>query len=333
MDLQSKIYVAGHRGLVGSALVRKLRLAGHSNLVLRSHAELDLTEQLAVRAFFNRERPEYVFLAAARVGGILANANSPADFISQNLLIQTNVIHESYRTGVKRLLFLGSSCIYPRLAPQPLKEEYLLTGPLESTNCAYAVAKIAGIQMCRSYNLQYGTEFIAAMPANLYGAGDNYDPAGSHVIPALLRKMHEAKITGGREAAIWGTGAPRREFVYSDDAADACLQLMTIEKSRLDQAVKSIDGGLLVNIGCGEDITILELAERMARVVGFKGRLKFDHSKPDGTPQKVLDTSRMTELGWKARTSLEIGLRRTYRDFKENFASVLQDSFASGQPA
>lgn len=333
MNLQSKIFVAGHRGLVGSALVRRLRLAGHSNLVLRSHADLDLTEQLAVRAFFSKEHPEYVFLAAARVGGILANANSPADFICQNLLIQTNVIHEAYRTGVKRLLFLGSSCIYPRLAPQPLKEEYLLTGPLEPTNRAYAVAKIGGIEMCRSYNRQYGTEFVAAMPANLYGVGDSYDPAGSHVIPALLRKIHEAKITGGQKVEIWGTGGPRREFLYSDDAADACVLLMNLEKSRLDLTIKSLDGELLVNIGCGEDISIRELAERIARVVGFDGRLTFDHSKPDGTPQKVLDISRMTELGWKARTSLDEGLARTYDDFKENFAPALHDSFVSKQPA
>ncbi|MGH9714418.1 MAG: GDP-L-fucose synthase family protein [Candidatus Acidiferrales bacterium] len=333
MNSQSRIFVAGHRGLVGSAVLRRLRAAGHSNLVLRSHAELDLTEQMAVRAFFTRERPEYVFLAAAKVGGILANANSPADFISQNLLLQTNVIQEAYRAGVRRLLFLGSSCIYPRLAPQPLKEEYLLTGPLEWTNRAYAVAKIAGIEMCRSYHQQYGAEFVATMPANLYGPGDRYDVVGSHVIPALLRKMHEAKTSGAQAVRIWGTGAPRREFLYSEDAADACVLLMNLEISRLAVAVNCTNGGLLVNIGCGEDITIRELAERIARVVGFEGRLTFDPSMPDGTPQKVLDTSRMTALGWGARTSLEEGLRRTYRDFNANCESTPRNSLVSRQPA
>ena len=320
MNLSAKIYVAGHRGLVGSALVRRLRAGGYSNLLLRDRSELDLTDQQAVRAFFAKERPEYVLLAAARVGGILANATYPGDFVGQNLMIQTNVIHESYRCGVNRLLFLGSSCIYPKLAPQPLKEEYLLTGPLEPTNRPYALAKIAGIEMCWSYNRQYGTRFLAAMPTNLYGPGDHYDLNDSHVIPGLLRKMHEAKISGAQEVVIWGTGTPKREFLYSDAAADACIFLLNLSDSQLRQLTDDQDVSPIVNIGCGEDITIAKLAELIAEVVGFKGRLVFDNSKPDGTPRKLLDIGRLSRLGWlpPPPDSLREGLQKAYSDFCES---------------
>ncbi|HEY6443356.1 MAG TPA: GDP-L-fucose synthase, partial [Candidatus Acidoferrales bacterium] len=284
MNLTSKIYVAGHKGLVGSALMRRLRASGYQNLVARDHHELDLTDQLAVRDFFQKERPEYVFLAAAKVGGILANSTLPADFIRVNLQIQNNAIHESYCAGVKRLLFLGSSCIYPKLAPQPLKEEYLLTGPLEPTNRPYAIAKIAGIEMCSSYNRQYGTRFLAAMPTNLFGPGDQYDLQDSHVLPALVRKIHEAKVTGAKEVAIWGTGTPRREFLHSDEAADACVFLLNLPEDQLDKILANEEISPIVNIGCGEDLTIRELAELIATIVGFNGRLAFDTSKPDGTP-------------------------------------------------
>ena len=321
MNLSAKIYVAGHRGLVGSALVRRLRAGGYSNLLLRDRSELDLTDQQAVRAFFAKERPESVLLAAAKVGGILANATYPADFVSQNLMIQTNVIHESYRSGVSRLLFLGSSCIYPKLAPQPLKEKYLLTGPLEPTNRPYALAKIAGIEMCWSYNRQYGTRFLAAMPTNLYGPGDHYDLNDSHVIPGLLRKMHEAKVAGAHEVVIWGTGTPKREFLYSDAAADACIFLLNLPDSQLRQLTEDQDVSPMVNIGCGQDITIAKLAELIAEVVGFKGRLVFDNSKPDGTPRKLLDIGRLSRLGWlpPPPVSLQGGLQKAYSDFCERF--------------
>lgn len=321
MKLSAKIYVAGHRGLVGSALVRNLRAGGYSNLLLRERSEMDLTDQQAVRAFFAKERPEYVFLAAAKVGGILANATYPGDFIGQNLMIQTNVIHESYRCGVNRLLFLGSSCIYPKLAAQPLKEEYLLTGPLEPTNRPYALAKIAGIEMCWSYNRQYGTRFLAAMPTNLYGPGDHYDLNDSHVIPGLLRKMHEAKVAGAHEVVIWGTGTPKREFLYSDAAADACIFLLNLPDSQLRQLTEDQDVSPMVNIGCGQDITIAKLAELIAEVVGFKGRLVFDNSKPDGTPRKLLDIGRLSRLGWlpPPPDSLQGGLQKAYSDFCERF--------------
>jgi GDP-L-fucose synthase len=288
--------------------------------LLRDRSELDLTDQQAVRAFFAKERPEYVLLAAARVGGILANATYPGDFVGQNLMIQTNVIHESYRSGVNRLLFLGSSCIYPKLAPQPLKEDYLLTGPLESTNRPYALAKIAGIEMCWSYNRQYGTRFLAAMPTNLYGPGDHYDLEDSHVIPGLLRKMHEAKISGAQEVVIWGTGTPKREFLYSDAAADACIFLLNLSDSQLRQLTDDQDVSPIVNIGCGEDITIAKLAELIAEVVGFKGRLVFDNSKPDGTPRKLLDIGRLSRLGWlpPPPDSLREGLQKAYSDFCES---------------
>ncbi len=318
MNLGTRIYVAGHQGLVGSALVRQLRAVGHVNLLLRTHGELDLTNQSAVKEFFSRECPEYVFLAAAKVGGILANSTYPAEFIYQNLLIQTHVVHEAYRTGVKRLLFLGSSCIYPRDAPQPMKEEYLLTGSLEPTNRAYAVAKIAGIEMCWSYNRQYGTHFLAVMPSNLYGPGDRYDLHDSHVIPALIQKMHAAKVGGANQVVVWGTGSPRREFLLSDDAAYACVFLMNLSDENMDAILANGRFLPVVNIGCGEDATVRELAELIADVVGFKGELVFDASQPDGTPRKLLDISHLTRMGWKPSTVLRQGLIITYRDFLEH---------------
>jgi GDP-L-fucose synthase len=310
----ARIYVAGHRGLVGSAIVRTLRAQGYANLVARLHDELDLTDQAAVRGFFERERPEYVFLAAAKVGGILANNTYPAEFIRDNLAIQINVIHEAWRAGVKRLLFLGSSCIYPKACSQPMKEEYLLGGPLESTNRPYAVAKIAGIEMCWAYNRQYGARYLAVMPTNLYGPGDNYDLEKSHVLPALIRKMHEAKARGAAEVVIWGTGTPRREFLYSDDMADACVFLMNLPEEQFSRLF-STDTPPLINIGSGTDLTILELAERVAKAVGFKGNLRLDPTKPDGTMRKLLDISRLSALGWRPRTPLENGIELAYRDF------------------
>ena len=318
MEHSAKIYVAGHTGLVGSALVRRLRAGGYSNLLLRSRSELDLTDCQAVRQFLGTERPEYIFLAAAKVGGILANSAYPADFIGQNLMITVNVIHEAYGIGVKRLLFLGSSCIYPNHAPQPIKEEYLLTGPLEPTNRPYAVAKIAGIEMCWDYNRQFGTCFLAAMPTNLFGPGDRYDPGASHVVPALLRKMCEAKVNGIDEVVIWGSGAPRREFLFSDDAADACVFLMNLSQGQVDKIILEDAMPPIVNVGCGRDITIRELAEMIAEIVGFDGRLVYDHSKPDGTRRKLLDIHRLTKLGWEPRTSLREGLRKAYQHFSEN---------------
>jgi len=313
VEKSAKIYVAGHRGLAGSALVRRLRAAGCENLVLRSHAELELTDAGAVRGFFEAERPQHVVLAAAKVGGILANDTLPAEFIHSNLAIQTNVIHEAWRAGVKRLLFLGSSCIYPRDCPQPMKEEYLLSGPLEATNRPYALAKIAGIEMCSSYNRQYGTQFLAVMPTNLYGPGDNYDLQTSHVLPALIRKAHEAKQRGDEALVVWGTGKPRREFLYSDDMADACVALLQLDENRFRSALDTYPP--LVNIGCGADLTIRELAESVCEVVGFKGALRFDASKPDGTPRKLLDVSRMRQLGWSSRIGMQEGVALAYRDF------------------
>lgn len=315
MKFDARIYIAGHRGLVGSAIMRRLQKAGYTNLVTRTHAELDLTDQPAVRDFFEQEKPEYVFLAAAKVGGILANDTYPAEFIHENLAIQTSVIQESYRAGVKRLLFLGSSCIYPRDCPQPIKEEYLLTGPLESTNRAYAVAKIAGIEMCWSYNRQYGTRFLAAMPTNLYGPGDNYDLETSHVLPALIRKMHEAKARGDREVVVWGSGTPRREFLYSDDMADACLFLMNLSEKTFASITTHPASPPLINLGVGTDLTIRELAELIARIVGFDGSLRQDASKPDGTPRKLLDVGRLSALGWHPVVSLEAGVALAYDDF------------------
>lgn len=313
----SRIYVAGHKGLVGSAIVRKLQALGCQDLVLRTHRELDLIDQAAVGMFFEREQPEIVVLAAARVGGILANFTYQGEFIYDNLMIQTNLIHWSHKLGVKRLLFLGSSCIYPKLAPQPLKEEYLLTGSLEPTNDAYAVAKIAGIKMCEAYNLQYGTSYLSVMPTNLYGPGDNFDLANSHVLPALIRKFHEAREKNASEVVVWGTGSPRREFLHVDDMADACVHLLGLPDSQYTALVKSLKP-CLINIGMGRDITIKELAELVKKIVDFKGKIVFDTSKPDGTPQKLLDISRITQLGWQPQISLHEGIISTYRWFQEN---------------
>ncbi|MBA3005545.1 MAG: GDP-L-fucose synthase [Proteobacteria bacterium] len=313
MNLQDKIYIAGHRGLVGSALMRQLQAKGYNNLITRTHDELDLTDQSAVRDFFAAENPDYVFLAAAKVGGIHANNTYPAEFIYSNLTIQSNVIHEAYRGGVKRLLFLGSSCIYPRDCPQPMKEEYLLTGPLESTNRPYALAKIAGIEMCWAYNRQYGTRFMAVMPTNLYGPNDNYDLNNSHVLPALIRKMHEAKQRGDKEVVVWGTGTPRREFLYSDDMAEACLYLLEQPEEKLQSLFRDKQPPL-VNVGCGEDLTIRELAELVRDVVGFPGNLTFDPSKPDGTMRKLLDVSRINALGWQRKVPLKEGIAFSYQD-------------------
>jgi GDP-L-fucose synthase len=312
VEKQSRIFVAGHRGLVGSAICRGLEQRGYSNLLLRMHDELDLADRQAVRSFFDRENPEYVFLAAARVGGILANDTYPADFIRENLEIQTNVIDASYRSGIERLLFLGSSCIYPKLAPQPINEEYLLTGPLEPTNRPYALAKIAGVEMCWSYNRQYGTHFLAAMPTNLYGPGDNFDSKTSHVLPALMRKVIEAKRAGEHRLVVWGTGKPRREFLYSDDLAEACIHLLNLPKPAFSLMLNR-DEAPLINIGTGEDLTVRELAELVAKVLEFDCEIVFDTTRPDGTPQKLLDVSRIHALGWKARTGLADGIRLTYQ--------------------
>jgi len=314
MQPSAKIYIAGHRGLVGAALMRRLAASGYQNIVTRTHAELDLTDQHLVSEFFQREKPEYVFLAAAKVGGILANNNYPADFIRENLAIQTNVIHESWKAGVKRLLFLGSSCIYPRDCPQPIKEEYLLTGSLEPTNRPYAVAKIAGIEMCWAYNRQYGTQYLAVMPTNLYGPGDNYDLQNSHVLPALIRKMHEAKLEGRNEVVVWGTGTPRREFLFSNDLADACVHLLNLPPEQI-KWMFSAQHPPLINIGSGADISIKELAQIVKQTVGFEGELVFDTTKPDGTPRKLLDVSRLKQLGWRYRVELAEGVSAAYDAF------------------
>lgn len=318
MNKTAKIYVAGHRGLVGSALMRNLHAKGYKNILTRTHAELDLIDQNSVNRFFDSEKPEYVFLAAAKVGGIYANNTYPAEFIRDNLAIQTNVIHAAYQNNVNRLLFLGSSCIYPRDCPQPMKEEYLLTGSLEATNRPYALAKIAGIEMCWSYNRQYGTKYLAAMPTNLYGSNDSYHLDNSHVLPALIRKMHEAKQRGEEQVVVWGTGTPKREFLYSDDMANACLHLLDQSEDRFAKLF-SDEYPPLVNIGCGEDITIRELAELIAQAVGFEGSLIFDTSKPDGTMRKVMDVSRIQDLGWRATTSLKDGVSFAYSDFVERY--------------
>lgn len=312
MEKQAKIYVAGHRGLVGSAIVRRLQAAGYSNLVVRTHAELDLTNQQAVQAFFAEEKPEYVFLAAAKVGGIGANSTYPADFIYINLAIALNVIDSAYRHGVKKLLNLGSSCIYPKLAPQPMKEEYLLSGPLEPTNEPYAIAKIGAIKLCASYNRQYGTNFISLMPTNLYGPHDNYHPFNSHVLPALIRRFHEAKESGTDRVELWGDGSPYREFLYSDDLADAAVYLM--------ERYNTQDIGEFINVGSSQEVTIKELAELIRNVVyedapGRECRIQWDTTKPNGTPRKLLDCTRLTALGWKPRFSLKEGIRLAYRDF------------------
>ena len=299
-----KIYVAGHRGMVGSAIIRRLAAAGYSNIVTRTHSELDLTNQSSVAEFFDKEKPDYVFLAAARVGGIHANNTYRAEFIYQNLMIEANIIHAAWAAGVQHLLFLGSSCIYPRDCPQPIKEEYLLTGPLEQTNEPYAIAKIAGIKLCEGYNRQYGTHYISVMPTNLYGPNDNYDLNNSHVLPALIRKAHEAKLRGDKELVIWGSGQPRREFLYVDDMADACVFVM---ESNIDLS--------LINLGTGEDVTIHELAEVVMNVVGFGGDIVFDSSKPDGTPRKLLNVDCMRQLGWEAKISLSDGIAMAYADY------------------
>lgn len=307
MEKNSKIYVAGHRGLVGSAIVRELVRQGYSNIIYRTSSELDLRNKDKVDSFFEEVKPDYVFLAAAKVGGIVANNEYPADFIRDNLLIQTNIIDASYRNNVAKLLFLGSTCIYPKLAPQPLKEEYLLTGELEPTNEPYAIAKIAGIKMCESYNRQYGTKYISAMPTNLYGINDNFDLHTSHVLPALIRKFHEAKENNAEYVEVWGSGTPKREFLFSDDLANACVFLMD-----------NYEGNDIVNIGVGQDITIKELAEKIKEIVGFEGGIKFDTSKPDGTPRKLVDVTRINQLGWKAKTSLDSGLKIAYEWFLDN---------------
>lgn len=308
MEKHSCIYVAGHRGLVGSAITRALRRNGYEKIVTRTRSELDLRDRTAVDQFFAERKIDYVFLAAAKVGGIVANNESPADFIRDNLLIQTNVIDAAYRAGVKKLLFLGSTCIYPKYAPQPLKEQYLLTGELEPTNEPYAVAKIAGIVMCQSYNRQYGTRFIAAMPTNMYGPNDNFDLKTSHVLPALIRKFHEAKTNGHPYVEVWGTGSPRREFLHADDLADACLFLM-----------KHYEENEIVNIGVGQDISIRELAELIRSIVGYDGRIVYNPSAPDGTPRKLVDVTKIRSMGWSARISLQDGIRSVYETFRENY--------------
>jgi GDP-L-fucose synthase len=303
----SRIYVAGHRGLVGSAMVRSLESQGFQNLIVRSREELDLTEQSAVREFFDASRPQAIIMAAARVGGIHANNSHPAGFLRDNLLIQDNIIDAAYRSGVEKFVFLGSSCIYPKMAPQPIKEDYLLTGPLEPTNEWYAIAKIAGIKMCQAYRREYGFNAISLMPTNLYGPGDNFDLQSSHVLPALIRKFHEAKLRNAKTVEIWGTGTPRREFLHVDDLADAVLYLL-----------QNYDAEPIVNIGWGEDLTIRELAEIIMSAIGYSGSLTFDHSKPDGTPRKLLDVSRLHSLGWRPRISLRAGIESTYAWFKEH---------------
>jgi GDP-L-fucose synthase len=305
MNKNARIFVTGHRGMVGSAIVRRLQAGGYDNLLLRTHAELDLLNQRAVHDYLAEQQPEYIYIAAAKVGGIQANNQYRADFLYQNLVIEANLIHGAHQAGVQRLMFLGSSCIYPRDCPQPIREEYLLTGPLETTNEPYAIAKIAGVKLCETYQSQYGRQYVSVMPTNLYGPNDNYNLANSHVLPALIRKAHEAKVRGDAEYVVWGSGTPRREFLYVDDLADACVFLM-----------ETGYGGPLLNVGTGEDVTISQLAETVMDVVDFKGRIVYDHSKPDGTPRKLLDVSRMCALGWRARTGLREGIVRSYADFK-----------------
>lgn len=318
-----RIYVAGHRGMVGSAIVRTLHAQGQTNIITRTHVDLDLTDQAAVRDFFVSEKPEQVYLAAARVGGIHANNTYPAEFIYQNLMIQANIIDAAFRNGVKKLLFLGSSCIYPKLAPQPMREDALLTGPLEPTNEPYAIAKIAGIKLCESYNRQYGqshgVDYRSVMPTNLYGPGDNYHPENSHVIPALIRRFHEAKVTNAPTVTIWGTGAPKREFLYVDDMAAASIHVMGLDKDIYDQHTQPMLSH--INVGCGSDITIKELAEIIGRTIGYLGEITFDSTKPDGTPRKLMDSSRLIGLGWGAQIGLESGLDAAYQDFLKNYVT------------
>jgi GDP-L-fucose synthase len=320
IDPGSTIYVAGHTGMVGSAITRRLRQGGNNNLLLRSHTELDLMNQGAVRLFFQQQQIDCVVLAAAMVGGIMANSSYPADFIYQNLVMQNNVIHGAWQSGVNNLVFLGSSCIYPRLASQPMKEEYLLSGPLEPTNEPYAVAKIAGIKMCEAYNRQYGTKYFAVMPTNLYGPGDHYDLHNSHVLPALIRKMSEAKERGDDKVIVWGTGTPRREFLHCDDLADAVVFLLSSERVKVFASFEA-DGVPLINIGCGKDISIRELADLIKNIVGFSGTIEWDKDKPDGTPRKLLDITRLQELGWKPKVSLQQGIQTTYAHYKSGLES------------
>jgi GDP-L-fucose synthase len=315
LNTQPRIYVAGHNGLVGSAIVRVLRAQGHTNIVTRSHAELELTDQAQVREFFRSERIDQVYLAAAKVGGIHANNTYPADFIYDNMMVQANVVHEARQNGVHKLLFLGSSCIYPRMAQQPIREEYLMSGMLEPTNEPYAMAKIAGIKLCESYNRQYGTDYRSVMPTNLYGPGDNYHPENSHVIPALMRRFHEAKLTGAPEVVIWGSGRPMREFLYVDDMAEASVYVMNLDHATYAASTDPMHSH--INVGTGEDVTIADLAQLVGATVGYRGRIAFDPSKPDGTPRKLLDVSKLKSLGWQARTPLPEGLRRAYAAFVE----------------
>lgn len=315
MNTQPRIYVAGHHGLVGSAIVRALRAQGHTNIVTRSHKELELTDQAQVREFFRSEKIDQVYLAAAKVGGIHANNTYPADFIYDNMMVQANVVHEARVNGVQKLLFLGSSCIYPRMAPQPIKEEYLMSGMLEPTNEPYAMAKIAGIKLCESYNRQYGTDYRSVMPTNLYGPGDNYHPENSHVIPALIRRFHEAKLANAPEVVIWGSGKPMREFLYVDDMAAACVHVMNLDHETYARYTDPMHSH--INVGTGEDVTIADLARLVGEVVGYHGRIGFDASKPDGTPRKLLDVAKLTQLGWRASTPLPEGLRRAYAAFVE----------------
>lgn len=317
MHKNAKIYIAGHNGLVGSAIMRKLTGLGFNNLIFRTSSELDLTIQQEVEAFFAAEKPEYVFLAAARVGGIHANNSFPAEFIYCNLAIQSNIIHAAWRHEVKRLLFLGSSCIYPKLCPQPMKEDYLLSGALEQTNEPYAIAKIAGIKMCEAYNRQYQTSFLSVMPTNLYGPGDNFDLETSHVLPALLRKFHEAKLNDESQVTIWGTGKPRREFLHVDDMADACVLIMGLADNVVKETFLNYPMPSFVNVGCGQDVTIAELADLVAGTVGYKGQVVYDAGKPDGTPRKLLEVTRLRQLGWAPAIDLETGLESTYRWFCE----------------
>jgi len=318
VDLHQKIYVAGHRGMVGSAIVRELQKKGYQNIVTRTHAELDLTNQAAVQAFFEKEKPDQVYLAAAKVGGIHANNTFPAEFIYQNLMMESNVIHQAFTHGVKKLLFLGSSCIYPKLAPQPMSEDALLTGKLEPTNEPYAIAKIAGIKLCESYNRQcgqsHGIDYRSVMPTNLYGPGDNYHPENSHVIPALIRRFHEAKVNNAPEVVIWGTGTPRREFLYVDDMASASVFVMELDKETYDQHTEPMQSH--INVGSGSDITIAELAQTIAKVVDYEGVISFDYSKPDGAPRKWMDSGRLKRLGWRSLIKLEAGLNIAYDGFK-----------------
>ena len=307
MEKNAKIYVAGHRGMVGSAIVRKLQSEGYSNLVVKTHVELDLLDQRAVKEFFETEKPDYVFLAAAKVGGIVANSRHLADFMYENMTLQMNVIHEAWKNGCKKLLFLGSSCIYPKFAPQPMKESCLLTSSLEETNEAYALAKISGLKYCEYLNRQYGTDYISVMPTNLYGPNDNYHPEHSHVLPALIRRFHEAKVTGVEEVTCWGTGTPLREFLYVDDLADACVFLMN-----------NYSGNETVNVGTGKELTIKQLTELVAKVIGYTGKINWDASRPDGTPRKLLDVTKLKNLGWEYKTELEEGIKLAYRDFLES---------------